>query len=220
MPCAPYCGTSCPHDPWDHLHLNLGEFRTTFGRCRHTLDASRILGLFWSGEKFLHDSRTILRGHVTLKSSLRDARITCENDSHMRTPKTTKEDARKALLHLGTGSRALFRYKKGYFETVEAHTHTHTRCKMHLGPTLDPKSCKTIYSTSGPQRMWTKVFFWVFRRIFVRLEKFFGKCCILSPHSDDRVTEFWVIFHNYRILILLRSKTTPNGLSTLLVSSL
>ena len=41
----------------------------------------------------------------------------------MRTPKTTKEDARKALLHLGTGYVVIFRYKQGYFEAVEAHTH-------------------------------------------------------------------------------------------------
>ena len=84
----------------------------------------------------------------------------CDNESRMRTPKTTKEDASKALLHLGTGYVVIFRYKKGYFEAVEAHT----RCKMHLyfisvGPTLDPKSCNTYISTSGHQRMWTEVFF-------------------------------------------------------------
>ena len=83
----------------------------------------------------------------------------CDNDSRMRTPKTTKEDASKASVHLGTGC-VVFSYKKGYCEAVEAHTHTQTRCKMHLGPTLDPpKVVKPYISISRPQRMWTEVFF-------------------------------------------------------------
>ena len=70
----------------------------------------------------------------------------CDNDSRMRTPKTTKEDASKASVHLGTGC-VVFSYKKGYCEAVEAHTHTHTDPLQNASGThaRPPKSCKTIY---------------------------------------------------------------------------